>query len=90
MNYAKVVSPKNTPQTERVAPEQVKNNAGGFVFALDPWKQFERFLILGSQGGTYYVGESKLTKQNYDNIVNLIKQDSAKALKLVKEISNAG
>lgn len=90
MNYAKTVSPKNATQLEKTLPNQVKNSAGGFVFAVDPWKQFERFLIIGSQGGTYYVGESKLTKQNYDNIVALIKQDSAKALKLVHEISVAG
>ena len=31
----------------------VENNAGGFVFKLDEWKQLERFLILGSEGGTF-------------------------------------
>jgi hypothetical protein len=46
MNYAKIVSPQNATQTEKMKPEQVKNNAGGFVFQIDPWKQLERFLIM--------------------------------------------
>lgn len=90
MNYAKIVSPQNATQTEKMKPEQVKNNAGGFVFQIDAWKQLERFLILGSQGGTYYVGEKDLTKENYSNIINLVKQDGLKALNIVKDISSQG
>ena len=51
-----------TPQTERADPTQVKNNAGGYVFELDPVDAFDRFLILGTDGGTYYCSEKQLTK----------------------------
>lgn len=52
-----------TPQWERDDPTQVKNSAGGYVYALSPEKAFERFLILGTEGGTYYAKERALTKQ---------------------------
>ncbi|MCE9558059.1 MAG: TROVE domain-containing protein, partial [Armatimonadetes bacterium] len=51
---------------------QVRNNAGGFAWALNPWKQLERFLILGTEGGTYYVGERKLTLDNCKNLQDLV------------------
>lgn len=89
-NYAEIVSPKNATQLEKAESTQVKNNAGGFVFAIDGFKQLERFLIIGSQGGTYYVGEKDLTKENYANVITLIKQDALKVLEMVKTISIAG
>jgi 60 kDa SS-A/Ro ribonucleoprotein len=35
--------------------EMLPNNAGGYGFQLDDWERLERFLILGSESGTYYV-----------------------------------
>ena len=43
---------------------QVPNSAGGYAWELDDWARLDRFLILGSEGGTYYVSERKLTKDN--------------------------
>ena len=31
----------------------VANDAGGYVYALDDWARLDRFLILGTEGGTY-------------------------------------
>lgn len=55
-----------TPQTEQVPgrTEQVQNNAGGFVFQIDPLTQLRRFLTIGTAGGTYYVGQDELTAEN--------------------------
>jgi len=39
----------------------VPNSAGGYVYALDDWARLDRFLVLGTEGGTYYAGERKLT-----------------------------
>jgi 60 kDa SS-A/Ro ribonucleoprotein len=55
---------KTTPQTKKARTDQVVNNAGGFVFEVSDASRLERFLILGTDGGTYYVGEQKLTDQN--------------------------
>lgn len=43
-----------TPQTEPL-PGQVLNAAGGFYFLIDDWALLDRFLILGTEAGTYYV-----------------------------------
>jgi hypothetical protein len=55
------VNKRVTPQNEPARDDQVRNNAGGFVFAVDKWARLDRFLILGAEGGTYYVGERELT-----------------------------
>lgn len=54
-------------------PEQVRNNAGGFVFEIDPLTQLRRFLTIGTAGGTFYVGASSLTDENGRMILELTK-----------------
>ncbi len=54
-----------TPQSDPIpGSAQVPNSAGGFAWALDKWSRLDRFLVLGTEGGTYYVGERELTVQN--------------------------
>ena len=43
---------------------QTPNSAGGYTWAVDDMARLRRFLVLGSEGGTYYATERKLTKQN--------------------------
>ncbi len=66
-----------TPQTKRTPgrTDEVKNNAGGFTFKVDDLTRLERFLILGTDKGTYYVGERKLTDQNVKFVEEMIKRD---------------
>jgi 60 kDa SS-A/Ro ribonucleoprotein len=66
---------KTTPQTKQARADQVKNNAGGFVFEVSDLSRLERFLILGTDGGTYYVGEQKLTDQNIAFLRSMIAKD---------------
>jgi len=80
-------TPQAIPQVNR---DQVANDAGGFVYALDPWDRLDRFLILGSEGGTYYAGERELTKANALQLVALIREDGAHAVERIVEISQAG
>ena len=70
--------------------DMVENNAGGFVFKLDEWKQLERFLILGSEGGTYYVSEKKLTADNANKVLLLLKKDGVKVVEKAVEILKSG
>ncbi|KKN65737.1 hypothetical protein LCGC14_0478760 [marine sediment metagenome] len=93
VNYAKHVSRKVTPQSEKAAPKQKKNNAGGYTFKIDDWARLDRFLVLGSEGGTYYCSENKLTKQNAKCVGRLLNKDVKSGLKVVEkvvEISQAG
>jgi 60 kDa SS-A/Ro ribonucleoprotein len=44
--------------------DMAANNAGGYSFQLDRWARLDRFLVLGTDGGTFYVGERDLTVDN--------------------------
>lgn len=87
-------STKTTPQTERIPGElgknQEKNNAGGYVWKLDKWGMLDRFLILGSEGGTYYVKEGKLTKDNGNNVLECLREDGARTVNRIVEVSVGG
>ena len=53
MTALRGVNRKVTAQTEKARPDQVENNAGGFTFTVTDKDRLERFLILGTDGGTY-------------------------------------
>lgn len=87
--YASHVSSKVTPQSEKIpGTNQKANNAGGFSFVLDDWKRLDRFLILGSEGGTYYVGERDLTQQNAECITRLLALDGKRLVERIVEVSD--
>src|SRR5215468_4492799 len=63
VNYSKLFSWRQTPQSEPI-PGTVANSAGGHAFPVDDWTRLDRFLILGSEGGSYYASEAALTREN--------------------------
>ncbi|QDV05900.1 hypothetical protein Poly30_14030 [Planctomycetes bacterium Poly30] len=80
-----------TPQTEPLPGEaQVRNHAGGFVYAADLWTRLERFLILGSDGGTYYVSERELTIDSAQVVLEALAENPERAVALIASISQAG
>jgi 60 kDa SS-A/Ro ribonucleoprotein len=90
-NHIKNILSQQTNQSLPIAEkDMVKNNAGGFVFKLDEWKQLERFLILGSEDGTYYVSERQLTAENANHTLLLIKKDGVKVVEKTIEILKSG
>lgn len=90
VNALKNVNNKVTVQTRLARADQVKNNAGGFVFAVSDKDRLERFLILGTDGGTYYVNQNKLTDQNVEFVKNLIKTDEALVRNTLVDVSVNG
>jgi 60 kDa SS-A/Ro ribonucleoprotein len=91
MRYATHVSTKTTPQTEPILGEpQVQNSAGGYVYQLDTWGRLARFLVLGCDGGAYYVGERKLTQDNAACVLACLKADGPRAVRIIAEVSEAG
>jgi 60 kDa SS-A/Ro ribonucleoprotein len=88
--YSAHVSNLATPQMEQARPDQVQNNAGGFVFQLDCWKRLDQFLILGTEGGTYYVDEKKHTIQASKAVEECIRADGSRTVARIVEISDAG
>lgn len=84
-----VSTPQSLPIPGRES-EMQRNNAGGFAFTADSFARMERFLIMGSEGGSYYVGEQDLTKSNVDNVRACIKSDGRRAVEMIVQISEAG
>lgn len=90
-NYAQIT--RNSSQREPIfgrESEMTQNNAGGYTFTLSPLDTLRRFLILGSEGGTYYVDERTLTKDNAKNALEVLESQPEQALNLVIEVSQKG
>ena len=89
--YTKFFSTKSTPQSEPISgSKQVPNSAGGFAWELDDWARLDRFLVLGSEGGTYYVGEHTLTKDNAVCVARCIAADGIRTIDRIVAISETG
>jgi 60 kDa SS-A/Ro ribonucleoprotein len=91
MNYSKHFSTKQTPQSQPIpGSTQIANSAGGFTWAVDEWDRLDRFLILGTEGGSYYAGEKDLTVENAKAIHKLIQLDGPRVVARISEISDKG
>jgi 60 kDa SS-A/Ro ribonucleoprotein len=69
---------------------QIPNSAGGFAWAVDDWARLRRFLVLGSEGGSYYAGEWKLTRENALAVERCLTADGPRAVAEIVRISEAG
>jgi len=80
-----------TPQTRPIPgrTDQVRNNAGGYVFAKDLFTKVEDFLILGTTGGTFYITEDRLTVDNAGWLIQAIQADGDRVVRLITEVSTA-
>src|SRR6185369_7714416 len=91
INYAKPFNRRATPQSRPIpGSTQVPNSAGGYSWRVDDWMRFDRFLILGAEGGTYYITQRDLVKENHDAVVRCIKADGVRAVNRIVEISDSG
>ncbi len=80
-----------TPQREAIPnTSQVANSAGGYAWPVDQWTRLDRFLVLGSEGGTFYVGERELTQENAQVVVECLASDGARLVRRIVEVSVAG
>jgi 60 kDa SS-A/Ro ribonucleoprotein len=90
-HYATRLTRLVTPQAERIpGTAQVPNSAGGYAWPVDPWTRFDRFLIFGSERGTYYIRERTLTVENATNARAVLAEDGPRFVRRIVEISAAG
>jgi 60 kDa SS-A/Ro ribonucleoprotein len=90
-NYGKLYSKKSSPQWQPIPGSgQVQNSAGGYAWPMDDWARLDRFLLLGSEGGSYYASERALTADNARAVERCIAADGARAIARIVEISAAG
>src|SRR5690348_960704 len=87
--YAKLFSLRKTPQSQSIAGT-VANAAGGYAFPVDDWTRLDRFLILGTEGGSYYAGERGLTVENAEAVMRCIAADGPRAVRRIAELSESG
>jgi len=82
---------KATPQTAPIpGSNQIPNSAGGYAWQLDPWQRLMRFLVLGTEGGTYYVSERTLTRDNSKNAQRCLAEDGPRFVQMVVDVSENG
>jgi len=79
MHYLKNILRRNTPQTEPLAG-QVPNSDIGYSWAVDDWTRLSRFLVLGSEGGSFYAGERELTRANATAVERCLLADGPRAV----------
>ena len=81
MLFQKYFSRSVTPQLQPIPDAgQVMNSAGGYVWAVDDWTRLDRFLVLGTEGGTYYSSERRLTVENAQAVAECIRLDGQRTV----------
>jgi 60 kDa SS-A/Ro ribonucleoprotein len=89
--YTKHFSTKITPQAQPIpGTNQVPNSAGGFTWQLDDWARLDRFLVLGAEGGTFYVADRELTVSNAEVVARCLAADGIRTLDRIVAISDSG
>ncbi|HLL23944.1 MAG TPA: TROVE domain-containing protein, partial [Kofleriaceae bacterium] len=87
----KMFSTKTTSQAMPIpGTKQVPNSAGGYAWQLDDWARLDRFLVLGTEGGTFYIGERDLTVDNAEVARRCIAADGVRTVSRIVDISQAG
>jgi 60 kDa SS-A/Ro ribonucleoprotein len=89
MSYLKLFRKDRVPQWEPL-PGRVANSAGGHAWPVDEWTRLRRFLILGSEGGSYYASEWKLTRQNVQAVEQAVRRDGTRAVAEIAAVSREG
>jgi 60 kDa SS-A/Ro ribonucleoprotein len=88
--YLRQHSTRSTPQSEPMSSDQRQNPAGGFAWPVDDWTRARRFLILGAEGGTYYVGQRELVKDNAAALERCLAEDPMRTIEMICDISDGG
>lgn len=91
MKYNSIFKKMHTPQSAPLpGTAQVANSAGGFSWPVSEWQHLRRFLILGSEGGSYYATEQALTVENANNVLDCLQKDGPRVVAETVSISQEG
>jgi 60 kDa SS-A/Ro ribonucleoprotein len=75
-------------QTVPLNSRQVQNEAGGYVFQVSDWDALDRFLILGTAGGTFYVNQETMTDRATELIQRCLKADGPRVVEMLTRVSD--
>lgn len=62
----------------------------GYRLEHHDWARLRRFLVLGSEGGSYYAGEFTLTRENAQAVERSIHEDGPRAVSEISRVSEEG
>jgi 60 kDa SS-A/Ro ribonucleoprotein len=79
-----------TPQHTAADPQQTLNHAGGYAFTVTPMARLNRFLTIGTTGGTYYVAEQDLTRDAATVVFDMLASDGMQVIAEVIRVSVEG
>ena len=91
MSYLLKHSRTPTPQSEPLPgreSEMVRNNDIGYVFPVDKFVHLRRFLLLGAEGGTYYVKERELIIENVKSANECLDDDPDRVFQEILDASS--
>lgn len=74
-----------TPRTPTVTTDQ-----GGVAYEAGVWQRLNRFLVIGSDHGSYYASGQKLTVENVDVVKQALAEDWQRALAMIVRVSEGG
>jgi 60 kDa SS-A/Ro ribonucleoprotein len=89
LSYLKSFRTRGVPQSQPL-PGQVPNTAGGHAWAIDIWTRLRRFLILGTEGGSFYAAEWTLTREAAQAVERCIAEDGVRTVAEIVAVSRAG
>ena len=89
MSYLSKIRFRRTPQSLPLAG-QVPNSAGGHAWAVDEWTRLHRFLVLGTEGGSFYATEATLTRENARAVQDCLERDGPRTVAEIVAVSRAG
>lgn len=87
--YAAITT-RRTPQSAPADRRQERNHGGGHAFTVTEIERVKRFLILGSDAGTYYQGAGELTRENAQAVIDLAATDGRALVDLIVDVSVGG
>lgn len=70
--------------------ERAVTHEGGSAFVVDKWTRLRRWLILGSESPTYYVGERDLTVEHVGIVRECLADDGVRTVEEIAVVSHEG
>ena len=75
------------PQSEPLDERMIANNAGGYAYPVDDRVRTHRFLIIGSEDGSYYQKERELTMENAQAVKRHVRDAGPAAVEHIVEVA---
>jgi len=92
-SFAKNLDTRSTPQSKPIPGREdrmVKNEAGAYGFSVGDFERASRFLILGTDSGTFYANQNKLTKESVGSLLRAYDADPDRMVHEIIRVSQKG